>query len=60
MGTQAEKAPCAKTTFPAEMVHSHQGKVSAPQFYQISYVTHVTTSHFFIAVFLMAGLGKPI
>lgn len=35
MGTQAEKAPCKKTTFPAEMVHSYQGNVSAPQFYQV-------------------------
>lgn len=36
MGTQAKKAPREKTTFPAEMVHSNQGNVSALQFYQVS------------------------
>lgn len=60
MGTQAEKAPCEKTTFPAEMVHSDQGKVPPPQFYRVSYVMHIPTSHFLSAAFLMAELGEPI
>lgn len=38
MGTQAEEASCEKTTFPAKMVHSNQGNVSDPPFYQVSHV----------------------
>lgn len=60
MGTQAEEAPCEKTTFPEEMVHSDQGNVSAPQFYQVSGVMHVATSHFLSAAFLMVELREPI
>lgn len=52
MGTQAKEAPCEKTTFPEEMVHSNQGNVSAPQFYQVSCVMHVATSHFLVQPFL--------
>lgn len=57
MGTQAEKAPCEKTTFPTEMVYSDQGNVSAPQFFQ---VMHVTASPFLSTAFLTAGLGEPV
>ena len=60
MGTQAKKAPCEKTTFPAEMVHSNQGSVSTPPFHRVSYVVRVTTSHFLSTTFLMVELGEPV
>lgn len=56
MGTQAEEAQCEKTTFPAEMVHSNQGSLSAPQFYQVSSVVYVATSCFLSAAFLTVEL----